>query len=109
MTTSGSEPTATSAREAARRIAGLVHRTPLLTSRQLDERSGATVVVKCEHLQKIGAFKARGATNAVRSLDPEVRLQHGRDVAWRALNRRDHTVAEIVRLQEVRGRGRQMR
>ena len=33
-----------------------------------------------------------------RSLDPEVRLQHGRDVAWRALNRRDHTVAEIVRL-----------
>jgi regulatory protein len=33
-----------------------------------------------------------------RSLDPEVRLQHGRDLAWRALNRRDHTVAEIVRL-----------
>jgi regulatory protein len=33
-----------------------------------------------------------------RSLDPEVRLQHGRDVAWRALNRRDHTLAEIVRL-----------
>lgn len=33
-----------------------------------------------------------------RSLDPEVRLQHGRDVAWRALNRRDHTMAEIVRL-----------
>jgi regulatory protein len=33
-----------------------------------------------------------------RSLDPEVRLQHGRDVAWRALNRRDHTVAEIARL-----------
>ena len=33
-----------------------------------------------------------------RSPDPEVRLQHGRDVAWRALNRRDHTVAEVVRL-----------
>jgi regulatory protein len=33
-----------------------------------------------------------------RALDPEVRLQHGRDVAWRALNRRDHTVAEIARI-----------
>jgi regulatory protein len=33
-----------------------------------------------------------------RALDPEVRLQHGRDLAWRALNRRDHTVAEIARL-----------
>lgn len=33
-----------------------------------------------------------------RSLDPEVRLQHARDLAWRALNRRDHTVAEIARL-----------
>ena len=33
-----------------------------------------------------------------RALDPEVRLQHGRDVAWRALNRRDHTVAEIARV-----------
>ena len=33
-----------------------------------------------------------------RALDPEVRLQHGRDVAWRALNRRDHTVAEVARL-----------
>jgi regulatory protein len=35
---------------------------------------------------------------AERALDPEVRLQHGRDVAWRALNRRDHTVAEIARI-----------
>jgi len=35
---------------------------------------------------------------AERAVDPEVRLQHGRDVAWRALNRRDHTVAEIARL-----------
>jgi regulatory protein len=33
-----------------------------------------------------------------RSLDPEVRLQHARDVAWRALNRRDHTVAELARV-----------
>ena len=35
---------------------------------------------------------------AERALDPEVRLQHGRDLAWRALNRRDHTVAEIARV-----------
>ena len=93
MTTADGEPTAASVREAARRIAGLVHRTPLLTSRQLDERSGATVVVKCEHLQKIGAFKARGATNAVRSLAPETLARgvachssgnHGQALAWSA-------------------------
>lgn len=55
--------------EAARtRIAGRVHVTPLFTSRTLDERLGCRVVLKCENLQKVGAFKARGATNAVRSL-----------------------------------------
>jgi threonine dehydratase len=54
--------------EAAARIAGHVHRTPLATSRSLDERAGAELVLKCENLQRIGAFKIRGATNAVLSL-----------------------------------------
>jgi len=54
---------------AAARIAGWAHRTPVLTSRTLDERTGAQVVVKCESFQRAGAFKFRGATNAVLQLD----------------------------------------
>jgi len=53
---------------AARRIAGVAHRTPVLTSRALDELTGATVFLKAENLQRVGAFKFRGAYNAVASL-----------------------------------------
>ena len=61
-------------RSAHQRIAGHVHRTPVMSSRLLDEQTGATIAFKCEHLQKSGAFKARGATNAVLSLsDSEAR------------------------------------
>ena len=56
---------------AAQRIAGRVHRTPVLTSATLDRELGASVFFKCENLQKVGAFKARGATNAVFSLSEE--------------------------------------
>ncbi|MGB7757755.1 MAG: pyridoxal-phosphate dependent enzyme, partial [Salinisphaera sp.] len=53
---------------ARERIADHVHRTPVLTCRTLDEAAGATLFFKCENFQKAGAFKARGATNAVFSL-----------------------------------------
>ncbi len=53
---------------AAERIRGHVHRTPVLTSATLDRELGAAVFVKCENLQKVGAFKARGACNAVFAL-----------------------------------------
>ncbi len=56
-------------RAAHERIRAHVHRTPVLTSRRLDDASGASLFFKCENFQKIGAFKARGATNAVLSLD----------------------------------------
>src|SRR4030081_947443 len=56
-------------RAAHERIRPYVHRTPVLTSTQLDEASGARLFFKCENFQKIGAFKARGATNAVFALD----------------------------------------
>jgi threonine dehydratase len=56
-------------RSAHERIRPHIHRTPVLTSARLDEASGAKLFFKCENLQKIGAFKARGATNAVFSLD----------------------------------------
>jgi threonine dehydratase len=56
------------------RIAPFVHRTPVLTSRRVNAIVGAAVWFKCENLQKVGAFKARGAFNAVLSLsDDEAR------------------------------------
>jgi threonine dehydratase len=57
-------------RAAAARIDGHAHRTPLLTSRTLDARVGAPVLLKAEHLQRAGAFKFRGATNALAALEP---------------------------------------
>lgn len=53
------------------RIKDHVHRTPVLTSRTLNEKAGAQLFFKCENLQKAGAFKARGATNAVALLSDE--------------------------------------
>jgi threonine dehydratase len=58
-------------RVAAERIAGLAHRTPLLRSRTLDARVGAPVALKAENLQRAGAFKFRGACNAVAALRPQ--------------------------------------
>lgn len=58
------------------RIAGSVHRTPILTSRLLDERVGRKLFFKCENFQRAGSFKIRGATNKIRSLDP-VERGHG--------------------------------
>jgi threonine dehydratase len=56
-------------RAAHERIRPHIHRTPVLTSSRLDESIGAHLFFKCENFQKIGAFKARGATNAVFALD----------------------------------------
>jgi threonine dehydratase len=58
-------------RQAGWRIAGKVHRTPLMTCATLDDRAGRQLLLKCENLQKVGAFKARGATNAVARLDDQ--------------------------------------
>jgi threonine dehydratase len=60
-------------RAAAQRIDGVAHHTPVLTSRALDETVGASVFLKAENLQRIGAFKFRGAYNAVASLRDEER------------------------------------
>jgi threonine dehydratase len=58
-------------RAAAKRIEGVAHRTPVVRSRTLDELVGAQVFVKCENLQRVGAFKFRGAYNAISQLSPE--------------------------------------
>jgi threonine dehydratase/serine racemase len=60
-----------SIREAARRIASQVHRTPIATCRALDALADRQLFFKCEHLQKVGAFKFRGACNAVNQLTDE--------------------------------------
>ncbi|WP_088287208.1 threo-3-hydroxy-L-aspartate ammonia-lyase [Ideonella sp. A 288] len=58
---------------AAERLKGVAHRTPVLTSRHLDERTGARVFFKAEHLQRSGAFKFRGAYSTLSRLTPEQR------------------------------------
>ena len=68
-------PTLADVREVATRIAPFVHRTPVMTSRTLDELAGASLFFKCENLQRVGAFKARGASNAVLSLDGDARTR----------------------------------
>ena len=57
--------------DASERLRGVAHRTPVATSRQMDERVSAQVFCKCENLQRIGAFKFRGAYNALSLLSAE--------------------------------------
>lgn len=56
--------------EAAQQIAGKAHRTPVLTSQTLDDRTGFRLFFKCENFQRVGAFKFRGAYNAISRLSP---------------------------------------
>src|SRR5271156_1427538 len=58
---------------AAARLRGIAHRTPVVRSRTLDERTGAQVFLKCENLQRMGAFKFRGAYNRISQLSPAAR------------------------------------
>lgn len=62
-------------RAAAGRLAGVAHRTPVVTSQSLDERCGARLFLKCENLQRVGAFKFRGAYNLLAQLSPEERAR----------------------------------
>jgi threonine dehydratase len=66
-------PSPESVLQAARRLQDLVHRTPVLTSRTADALTGAQLFFKCENLQRTGAFKFRGACNAIAALSPEAR------------------------------------
>src|SRR5690348_1902878 len=62
-------------KKARERIAGRIHRTPVVTSRQFNEVAGKEVFFKCENLQRAGAFKFRGATNKILSLTPAEKQQ----------------------------------
>jgi threonine dehydratase len=83
-------------REAAERIKPLARRTPLMTSESLDDRAGLQVFLKCENLQRGGAFKIRGASNLILSLSPE-QLEHG-VVAFSSGN---HAIATAIAANHV--------
>ena len=80
-------------RAAAGRLAGKVHRTPVLSATALGDRAGVRLHLKCENFQKTGSFKPRGALNKVLSLPPEERARglvtvsagnHAQALAWAA-------------------------
>ena len=80
------------------RIRPYIHRTPVLTSSRLNEASGASLFFKCENFQKIGAFKARGATNAVFALDDATAR---RGVATHSSGNHGAAVARAAKLRGV--------
>ena len=86
-------------RAAAGRIAGVAHRTPVLTSRAVDEATGATVLLKAENLQRGGAFKFRGAYNAVASLTD---AERARGVATVSSGNHAQALALAARLHSTR-------
>jgi threonine dehydratase len=88
-------PTILSARE---RIQPHIHRTAVLTSSRLDEACGGSLFFKCENFQKIGAFKARGATNAVFSLDDATAR---RGVATHSSGNHGAAVARAAKLRGI--------
>lgn len=65
--------------DAARRIEGVAHRTPVVTSRTLDREAGGEVFLKCESFQRVGAFKFRGAYNALSRIDRESEERRARE------------------------------
>lgn len=85
-------------RAAHQRIRSYIHRTPVLTNSWLNDACRASLFFKCENFQKIGAFKARGATNAVFALDDET-AQRG--VATHSSGNHGAAVARAAKLRGV--------
>ena len=84
---------------ASERLEGVAHRTPVLTARSLDAATGAErVLLKAENLQRVGAFKFRGAYNAVASMAPDERA---RGVATVSSGNHAQAVALAARLHEI--------
>jgi len=71
--TSATLPTFADVESAAKQLTGVAHRTPVVTSRTVDARTGAQLFFKCENLQRAGAFKFRGAYNALSRLSADER------------------------------------
>ncbi len=88
-------PTWTDIEQAEQRIAGLAHRTPVLTSRHFNRRVGAELFFKCENFQRVGAFKFRGACNAIAALSAE---EGGRGIITHSSGNHGQAVALAARL-----------
>ncbi len=114
------QPDAETILRAARRISPYINRTPVVTSHTIDRIFDATVFFKCENFQKVGAFKARGATNAVLSLDKNLLHRgvathssgnHAQALAWAAslVNTRAYIVmpsdSSKIKIAAVKGYG----
>jgi threonine dehydratase/serine racemase len=87
-----------SIREAAERIGRFAHRTPVATCRTLDQLAGRSLFFKCEHLQKVGAFKFRGACNAVMKLGEE---EAARGVATHSSGNHAQALALAAKLRGI--------
>jgi threonine dehydratase len=85
-------------RAAHERIRSYIHRTPVLTNSWLNDACGAPLFFKCENFQKVGAFKARGATNAVFALDDETAR---RGVATHSSGNHGAAVARAAKLRGI--------
>ncbi len=94
----GKLPSPGDVRAAAERLDGVAHRTPVLTSRTLDERCGAQVFLKCENFQRGGAFKFRGAFNAISRLGD---LERARGVLTFSSGNHAQAVALVGRLLKI--------
>ena len=94
-------PTFDDVKEAAARIVGIAHRTPVMTCASLNDRVGAQVFCKCENFQKAGAFKFRGATNAVMSLSD---AETSRGVATHSSGNHGAALALAARFRRVPAR-----
>jgi threonine dehydratase len=94
----GQAPDLEAIRRACARIASYTHRTPVVTSATVDAAAGATVFFKCENLQKVGAFKFRGAVNAVFSLGDE---EAARGVATHSSGNHAQALALAARLRGI--------
>jgi threonine dehydratase len=92
-------PTLADIRAAAERIRPFAHRTPVLTCHGVDDAVGATLAFKCENFQKVGAFKFRGACNAVFSLADE---EAARGVATHSSGNHAAALALAARLRGIR-------
>jgi threonine dehydratase len=84
--------------EARAMLEGVVHRTPVMTSQALDEESGCRVFLKCENLQRMGAFKFRGAYHTITRLPAE---QRARGVVAYSSGNHAQAVALVSRLHGI--------
>jgi threonine dehydratase len=84
---------------AAERIKNYIHRTPVLTSEQINKITGSDIYFKCENFQKVGAFKSRGACNAVFSLTEEQLLK---GVATHSSGNHAQALARAAKLRGIK-------